>query len=599
MLEAVMPNKINIPPDKQAGMIYALLIVSVLAVFSQLIRYGFVIIDDPVYVIFNRHITSGITLDSFIWAVSTKYADLWHPLVWFSFMLDYRVFGLNAGGYHLTNLLLHMMSSLMLFWLFHRMTRALWKSAFIAAFFALHPLHVESVAWISERKDVLSAFFWMLTLCLYVVYTEKPATRRYGPVVLSFVCALMSKPMVVTLPVVMLLLDYWPLGRFAPARKNLMWQFKEKFPFFLLSLFVVIVTLYDWKVTDIRQYPLDLRLANACISFAAYLIKTFWPVMLSIFYPFPDSIPVLQLIGSAIVIAVVSVAVVRMRKRLPCLFTGWLWYAVTILPVIKIVQISSDAMADRYHYLPSIGIAVMIAWGVPLFFKEESYRKRMMFPAAVLFLLMLAFISWRQCGFWQNSVTLLDHAAKGQNNVYVLHEYLGHALYLEGRSREAIVQFNKAILLNPAYAGAYVNRGNVYAATRNYDEALKDYQTAVRLRPDEVDAHYMKGMVHSKTGRYQQAIDDFNRTIALDQNHARAFHDRGIAYFHLGRYEQAISDYDEAIRRNPDFTLAYHNRAYCYFMQRNDEQGCSDARKACARGDCDLLSAVQLEGRCR
>jgi len=594
-----MPNKINIPPDKQTGMIYVLLAIAVLAVFSQLIRYEFVIIDDPVYVIFNRHITSGMTADSFIWAVSTKYADLWHPLVWLSFMLDYRVFGLNAGGYHLTNLLLHMMSSLMLFWLFHRMTGALWKSAFIAAFFALHPLHVESVAWISERKDVLSAFFWMLTLCLYVVYTEKPVIQRYWPVVLGFVCALMSKPMVVTLPVVLLLLDYWPLRRFVSVQKNLLWQIKEKSPFFLLSVFVVIITLYDLKASDIKQYPLDLRLANAVVSFAAYLIKTFWPVTLSIFYPFPDSIPGLRLAGSVIFIAVVSVAVVRMRRRHPYLLAGWMWYAVTIFPVIKIVQISSDAMADRYHYLPSIGIALMIAWGIPLFFKEENYRKKIMFPAAVLFLAMLAFGSWRQCGFWQNSVTLLEHAVKVQKDVYVLHDYLGHALYFEGKSRAAIVEFNKAVFLNPGYARAYVNRGNVYAAIRNYDEALKDYQTAVRLRPDEVDAHYMKGMVHSKTGRYQQAIEDFSQTIALDQNHARAFHDRGLAYFHLGRYEQAISDYDEAIRRNPDFTLAYHNRAYGYFRQRNDERGCPDAHRACALGDCDLLTAIQQEGRCR
>ncbi len=301
-------------------------------------------------------------------------------------MLDYQLYGLNAGGYHLTNLILHILSALFLFWLFNRMTGAVWKSAFVAAIFALHPLHVESVAWISERKDVLSAFFWMLTLCLYVYYTEKPVIKRYLLVLFCFVCALMSKPMVVTLPVIMILLDYWPLKRFEskitgnnltevlPVKVSL-WPLWEKIPFLILSAVLIVMTLYSPDKPSVKVFPLGSRIANMPVSVMTYLEKTLWPRDLAIFYPFSEQLPIWQVLGAAAGILVISAAVIIMMRRLPYLFVGWLWYAITLLPVIGIFQVGGFSMADRYHYLPSIGIAVMLAWGIPLFLKAKIRAK--------------------------------------------------------------------------------------------------------------------------------------------------------------------------------------------------------------------------------
>jgi hypothetical protein len=271
-----MFNKIDIRPERKNLIVYLAMTVVTFAVFWQVNQYDFINFDDHIYVTQNSHVQSGITKDGFRWAFVTKDTGLWHPLVWLSFMADYQLFGLNAGGYHLTNLILHIVSTLLLLWLFNRMTGAVWRSAFVAGLFALHPLHVESVAWIAERKDVLSAFFWMLTLCLYVYYTERPIIRRYLLVFLSFICALMSKPMVVTLPVIMILLDYWPLKRFESKKGNwVLWQLKEKMPFFILSTVLVIVTLCTPNNSSPQLFPLGNRLVNAPVSFVTYLGKTF------------------------------------------------------------------------------------------------------------------------------------------------------------------------------------------------------------------------------------------------------------------------------------------------------------------------------------
>ncbi len=388
-LKTFMLNKISINSRNQIQIliVYIVLTVVTLAVFWQVNRYDFVNLDDHLYVTENSHVQSGITLDGVCWGFSTRYADsLWHPLIWLSLMSDYQIIGLNAGGYHLTNLILHILSTLLIFWLFNRMTGAIWKSAFVAAVFALHPLHVESVAWIAERKDVLSAFFWILTLCFYIYYTEKPVIKRYLLVLFSFILALMSKPMVVTLPVIMILLDYWPLGRFQSKKGNLIsWQLKEKTPFFILSAVFSMTTIYTQYDPFIKYFPLDSRIKNATVSFVTYLEKTFWPHDMAVFYPFPAQIPLWQILGSTLLMIAISAAVILMARRLPYLLVGWFWYVITLLPVIGIIQSGDQAIADRYHYLPSIGIAVMLAWGMPLLFPREDTRKRILFPAGTAF----------------------------------------------------------------------------------------------------------------------------------------------------------------------------------------------------------------------
>jgi Tfp pilus assembly protein PilF len=571
-----MSNNINISPQRQTLIVYIVLTVVTLAVFWQVNQYDFINFDDNVYVTQNSHIHSGLTPEGVRWAFSTQYLGLWNPLVWLSFMFDYQIYGLNAGGYHLTNRVLHLLSTLLLFWLFNRMTGAVWKSAFVAAIFAFHPLHVESVAWISERKDVLSAFFWMLTLCLYVYYTEKPVIIRYLLVLFSFVCALMSKPMVVTLPVIMIILDYWPLERFQSKKgKLILWQLKEKIPFFILSAALVIITLHSPQNTALRtlynifgqpkEFPLFSRIANALVSYVTYLEKTFWPHDMAIFYPFPSQIPVWQVIGASLLILIITTAVIVMIKRLPYLFVGWMWYAITIAPVIGIIQISAYAMADHYHYLPSVGIAVMLAWGIPSLIKSEDMRRKILFPAGIIFLTIMAFLSWKQCGHWKNSITLFSHALQVTKDNYLAHNNLGLALFAEGKSMEAIDHYNKAIRITPDCAGFYSNRGLAYA----------------------------------KLGQHKRAIEDYNKAVCITPDYADAYNNRGIAYYKLGHYQRAIEDFNETIRLKPYDALAYNNRGNVYINQGNKKLGCPDAQKACELGICNILEMAKGKGLCR
>ena len=570
-----MLNKINMNPGRQKIIVYIALAFVTFAVFRQVNQFDFINFDDPAYVTENSHIQSGITQNGIRWAFSTTHAEFWHPLTWLSLMFDYQLFGLNAGGYHLTNLILHILSALLLFWLFNRMTGAVWKSAFIAAFFALHPLHVESVAWIAERKDVLSAFFWMLTLCFYVYYTEKPAIRRYLPVLVCFVCALMSKPMVVTLPIVMILLDYWPLGRFqlkntesnlmeVAQGKRFLWLLWEKTPFFILSAVFSIITLYAHYNPSAKYFTLSSRLANASVSFVTYLEKTLWPCDMAAFYPFSDQLPVWYVLGATLLILVISTAVIVMAKRLPYLFAGWLWYAIILLPVIGIIQIGDFAMADRYHYLPSIGIAIGLAWGIPLLIKSEETRNNILFPAGIAVLSILAILSWQQCGYWENSITLFSHTLQVTKDNYLAHNAIGTALSDEGKIEEAIDHYNKAIRLEPNYIRSYYNRGNAYA----------------------------------RLGQYQRAIDDLNKAISLNPDYFKAYNSRAINYAKLGQLKNAIDDFNKAIRLKEDFADAYKNRAVFYLNQNNKELGCPDAQKSCILGNCSILEIAKAMGDC-
>ena len=566
-----MLNKLNISQGKLKLIIYIVLTLITLAVYWQVNQFDFVNIDDNIYVTGNSHIQFGITLDGIRWALSSKYFHLWNPLVWLSFMFDYQLYGLNAGGYHLTNLILHLLSSLLLFRLFCRMTGAIWKSAFVAAFFALHPLHVESVAWIAERKDVLSAFFWMLTLCLYVYYTEKPAVRRYLLVLFSFVLALMSKPMVVTLPLILILLDYWPLKRFESRKDNLLlWQLKEKLPFFILSAVLFIITFYspNEQEPSLQEFPLSSRLANAPVSFVTYLAKTFWPHDLAVYYSFSNQIPLGQVSVAALLIIIISVIVILMAKRWPYFFVGWFWYAITIAPVIGLIRIGHHSMADRYHYLPSIGIAVMLAWGLPSLIKRENILRKILFPAALVFLAIMSVLTWIQCGYWKNSITLFGHTLQVTKNNYIAHNHFASALFKKRSFEKAIYHYNEAIRINPVYAHAYYNRGIVYYTLGQKQLALEDFKEAIRIIPK-------------------------------NPNYAEAYNNLGVTYTDLGHYQLAIENYAEAIRLKPDYAEAWNNRAFTYFIKGDSISGCRDAQKACALGNCSTLQAAKGKGLCR
>ena len=561
-----MLNNTDVGLKKRILIVCIVLTVFTLAVYWQVNQFDFINLDDDVYVTANSHIKLGISPDGLRWAFTTTYAEFWQPLMWLSLMLDYQVFGLNAGGYHMTNLLLHIMSSLLLFWLFVRMTGTIWRSAFIAGLFALHPLHVESVAWITERKDVLSAFFGMLTLCLYVYYTEKPSARRYFLVLLCFICALMSKPMVITLPAVMILLDYWPLKRFESHKTNfVLFQLKEKLPFFVLSLVFSVMTLSLHSNTPIEHFPLGARLANALVSLVTYLEKTFWPHDMAIFYPFPVQIPAWQVIGASLLILLISAAVVLTVKRLPYLFVGWMWFVITIAPVIGIIQDSGQAMADRYHYIPSIGIGIMMAWGIPLLFPNDNRRNYILSASAIVFLIIMSFSAWQQCGYWKNSIELFKHTLRATKNNFVAHNGLASALVVQGRSTEAIYHCNEAIRLYPRYVDAYNNRGIAYYQLGQDQQAMNDYSKAIQIRSTFPDAYYNRGLIFTKRGEDRLAFDDFNMTLRLKPNDTDALINRGVIYL---------------------------NHGYA-------ELGCRDAQRACKLGNCRMLETAKGKGLCR
>jgi tetratricopeptide (TPR) repeat protein len=567
-------------------------------------------------------------------------------------MFDYQLHGLNAGGYHVTNLILHVLSTLLLFWLFNRMTGAVWRSAFVAALFALHPLHVESVAWISERKDVLSAFFWMLTLCLYVYYTEKPVIRRYLLVLFSFALALMSKPMVVTLPVVMILLDYWPLDRLqsrkvminvpqvtpiatnkgkkknksksdtvnktvnknispSPVRKLPepkiggifpLWQLQEKIPFFILSAILVIVSLYNPNASAGQLIPFGARIANSLVTFVIYLEKTFWPHNMAVYYPFPSHIPIWQVIGASLLIILITISVIITAKRWPYLFAGWFWFAITIAPVIGIIQISVSApyaMADRYHYLPSIGIAVGLAWGIPCLFKREDIQKKILLPAGIAALFIMAVLSWQQCGYWKNSIELWSHVIRVTKDNALAHVNRGTAYDDLGNYQFAIEDYNEALRLKPDDADVYYNRGNTYASgLGRHERAIEDYNEAIRIKP-YAQTYNNRGYSYDKLGQYQRAIGDYNQAIHLKPDNVKFFFNRGLAYAKLGQNQSAIQDFNEAIRLKPDSADAYDRRGTVHLMQGQNELGCPDAQKACELGDCKLLEMAKGKGVCR
>lgn len=561
-----MLKKENLDPNKQKFIVYALLIVVILAVYWQVNQYDFINVNDDDYLTENSHVQAGLTVDGLYWAFSTFHAGFWHPLTWLSLMFDYQLYGLNAGGYHVTNLILHILSTLLLFWLFNRMMGNVWRGAFVAAFFALHPFHVESVAWIAERKDVLSAFFWMLSLCLYVYYTEKPDIRRYLPVIFSFACALMSKSMAVTLPVVMILLDYWPLGRFQANKGHLiLWQLREKISFLILSIVASITQLHIWNEPSAKEiFSFGSRLANASVVFVTYLGSIFYPHDIYLFRPFTLQHPIWQFLGALLLIFVISIFTIIMMKRFPHLFVGWFWYAITILPVVGITSNGVYWMNEHYIYLPSTGIGIILGFGIPVLFSGKSMHKKFLFASAVTFLIMLSIVTWQKCGHWKDSITFLKHDVNASENNYLSFNNLGCALAAKGKIQEAIDNFNKAI----------------------------------QVAPDLYLSYYNRGLAYSELGKYQRAIEDYDQTIRLKPDCAGAYISRGIAYAGLSKYEQAIKEFNMTLRLNADDTNAYHNRSLVYFKQGENELGCRDAYKACELGNCSALDLAKFKGLC-
>jgi len=595
----------------------------------------FINFDDNIYVYENSYIQSGLNWRSIGDAFSAELAEksgFWHPVTWLSLIIDYQIFGLHPHGYHLTNLLFHIINSIFLFLILQRMTKTIWQSAFVACLFAIHPLHVESVAWIAERKDVLSSFFWMLTMGAYIYYVKRPGIQRYFYVLLFFVLGLMAKPMLVTLPFVLLLLDYWPLQRFQeiksdhksqtevsklvtsdkqkgeskkqhavkeswevkkPADPEYKWAWIypllwEKVPFFILAILSSIVTCIaeqkEGAVQSIEALPMSVRVANAFVSYVTYIRKMIWPTNLAVYYPHPGLWISWQVLGSVLLLIVVTLAVIWMVRRLPYLAVGWFWYTGTLIPVIGLVQIGSFAMADRYTYIPLIGLFIMVAWGVPKLLKQWRYQKEIFLTLSIFSILCLCIITWTQVGYWQNGIKLFEHVLKVTNHNSVAYHNLGVAYNDLGDYRQAIEDFDKAIEINPGFEGAYINRGNAYKNLGNYRQAIGNYDRAIKINPSHADAYYNRGNAYNDLGDYRQAIEDFDRAIKINPSHADAYYNRGNAYKSLGDYRQAIGNYDRAIKINPGFAKAYNNRAVIYYLNKEYSKAWNDVYKAQSLG---------------
>lgn len=584
----MMPEKIKNILVRREAVFCIVLTTIVLAVYVQVGGHDFVGLDDNVYVTGNYHVQSGLSLEGIRWAFTTTHAEFWHPLTWLSLMFDYSLYGLNAGGYHITNLLFHGLSALLLFFFFNRVTGDFWRSAFVAAFFACHPLRVESVAWVSERKDVLSVFFWMLTLWLYVLYTEKQTARRYLFVLIAFTCGLMSKPIVVTLPAILILLDYWPLKRFERRQGGLiLWQVKEKISLFALSACFSLLTIFAQPKLPIEGWPFSLasRLINALLTFFIYLKKMVWPVDLAILYPFIGQAPAWQIIAAILLLLAVTIQVIRKMKKYPFVFVGWFWFIVTIMPVIGIIPAGNNAMADRYAYLPSIGVSIMAAWLVPSVVSGVKLRRTILIPSSVMLIAVLTALSWQQTGLWKNNLSLFAHAARINQDNALAHLSYAASLTSENRFEEAMASYQRAAQMLPEASDgvmAYnamgvaasklrqlldINIGYHLARQERHREAVDYYTRALAMEPvtpDHVTAYDHRGEAYMTLGLYEKAIADFNSAIRLDKTHVRSYKSKGLAYAKMGFLQDALESFHQAIAVNPRDAELYNNRGIVY-----------------------------------
>ena len=469
---------------------------------GQVATHDFIYYDDDWYVTDNRHVQAGITMPNVVWAFTTTSAWNWHPLTWLSHMLDVSLFGLHPGGHHLISLLLHTGNVLLLFFFLDRTTRAPWRSGFVAALFAIHPLHVESVAWVAERKDVLSTFFGMVSLLAYARYAEAPSAPKYLAVLSTYALSLMAKPMLVTLPFVFLLLDYWPLDRIprqpGPGHlaKGLLKTIPEKLPFLALAAASSAVTYLaqGGMVRSLDHFPIRVRLENAAVSYVQYMIDTIWPSGLVIFYPHPGAaISRWAAAASALVLVALSTLAVRFSPKRRYLPVGWLWYLGTLVPVIGFVQVGSQARADRYSYFPLIGLFILITWALSEMAKGRPQRKSLLAASACVVLGVLMVLSFAQVSRWKDNTTLFEYTLKIMPDNYLAHHNLGLALSKQGRLEEAIAHYNRALAIKPNFDYAHNSLGAALAESGRVDEAIAQFSEAIEFSPTFEPAEYNLG----------------------------------------------------------------------------------------------------------
>jgi protein O-mannosyl-transferase len=572
------PDSNNLLRDVLICLLLALI---TLALYRPVRSFQFNNYDDAEYISLNPAVQDGLHSDTIAWAFTTGYASNWHPLTWLSHMLDCQLYGLNPTGPHVTNLLFHLVNTLLLFGLLRQMTGAVWRAAFVAALFAWHPLHVESVAWVAERKDVLSAFFGLLTLIAYVKYVKQFKIQRlrqaqsshskfklyYSLAVVFFVLGLMSKPMLVSLPLVMLLLDYWPLGRIfdlrftiydlkaSEARESFFRLLLEKLPFVLLSLVSCYITLHVQKsggAMDTAPVPLAGRVANALNSYVSYLAKLFWPHDLAVLYPHPKYLPMGQVIAAGIFLLVISAIALSFIRRRPWLAVGWFWFLIMLIPVIGLVQVGAQAMADRYTYLPAIGIFIAIAWELPELLALKPAAKPALATAAILALTACLVITHRQLPVWKDSVSLFSHTVEVTTGNPIAHGSLGQAYAELGQTNQALTEYNSALALDPHDLMALGNKASIYSLQGRLDDAIALYQRAIEFHPNSYLSHRNLGSVYFKQGRLDDAAAQYRAAIEINPQFTPAVLDLGIVLARQGKVEAAVVQLRRALQLAED-----------------------------------------------
>ena len=574
-------DRLAINSAKQTGLgirpeiiIGLFLVLSTLAVYWPVSSHEFVGYDDDGYVTENARVKRGLTIDNIVWAFQATQKSNWHPLTWLSHMLDVQLFGMHAGAHHMTSVFFHILNSLLLFAVFKKMTGRVWPSGFVAALFALHPLHVESVAWIAERKDVLSTFLGMLALWSYARYTDFPGMRRYLPVVGFFLLSLMAKPMLVTLPFVLLLLDYWPLKRVrlnafdlqtgeTHQRLPASQLFLEKTPLFFLSLLSCGITFLVQQKTgalaSIQLQPLSFRMANALVAYVKYIQKMIWPDHLAVLYPYPASISAWYVIAAVVVLGGVTFLAVRYANKFPWLVVGWLWYLGTLVPVIGIVQTGVQAMADRYAYVPAIGLFIIAAWGGSRIAAGWRHKLKALSVASACIIIFCMAAARFQVRYWHDSFVLFNHALAATSDNYVMHNNLGYELASKGHFDEAIKHYREALTIHPDFETAYINLGVALRRQGRVEDSIKYYYAVLSARPKYAGVHHHLGISMLHTGKIDAAIAHFRQALSIKPDYAEVYNSLGAAMVSKGKIKEAIVSFRQALRIDPDFPEAKNN----------------------------------------
>ena len=600
----------NVKDKTRLGFIVSLfLVVIILTAYWQLPSHEFLSFDDYGYIIKNTHVHEGMTWKNILWTFSNTDFGYFHPLTWMSHMLAFQLFGLNSSMHHLMNLFLHISSTLLLFFVLKRMTGALWQSAFVAAVFALHPLNVESVAWISERKNVLSTFFCMLTIMTYVHYTKGPNVYKYLLNLFVFVLGIMSKPMLVTLPFVLLLLDYWPLDRlkfyqptavdhgFSQATSNkiqcspVLRLVLEKVPFLFLSAVCIYLSNLSIRHPGVAvsadSVPLKLRIANAFVAYIGYIKKMVWPFNLAVYYPFPKAIPIWGVLVAVLFLTGVTFLAFRWITAKPYFAVGWLWYIGTLVPGVGLVQAGLwPAMADRFAYIPLIGLFICMTWGGAEIICRLPYKKAAFIAIPAIIIPILLAMTELQLRHWQNGVTLFTHELSVIPDNGLAHYELGNAFEQQGNLDKALFHYSKALKINPNYAEVHNNLGYILAHQKHYKEAIEHYKKALRIKPNYSEAHNNLGTAFLFQGNEKEAVYQYYEALKNNPNYAGAYYNLGKVFENHANIEEAIIFYKKALELNAEMTQALYHLSWILATHedgqyRNGKEALKMAEKLC------------------